>query len=617
MPDLGLDRSSRSLDWPSAAAIGAGIFFLAASLSGWGPWGALEDAAWRRLARTQAGEVAPARALALEEDESELPTPGARARRLAEDIERLRALDPGLIVLEALPDEPSEAAERDVLERLAAGLAPATKVSKKKPGKDLQAVALKLSAAAAGLDADERLARALTSTAKLLMAFSARPSQGETAAPPACLDRSGFEVALKSAGKQSLTRRWEVLRAPLAAFCAQGAAAALPLEAPGESRETGLVMVAERWHPTLGLEAARRWFEVPAKGMRFHWVRGRLVSLELKGVRYPLDAQGDFLLGDAPPMLHLGLSDLRAGKLDKSAVIGRVVFLRPWPSRLAEAPAFDRQRRLFNALCARALRVDSAPAARVWLWALSALALAISLGFAPWWAAVPLALAVLAGIWSSYLQQEALARPLGAWLGAVFVGVGWAAARWHARREKARRWFLGSVAPAQETVWRKRLPLPGKDTALHGLYALWQASSPMHEHVLEAWAAEHGAFLDPARAGGFFLALDEPKDPAALLAALRALKELDPKATLAISLGEVTFSAALRLGVARWSLKGKGIQLALGLAAFAQNGQILLSEPDYFVLRDGIRVQLTGRSLPDPRVPGDEAKVLNILSFVS
>ncbi len=615
MPERILDRSSRSLDWPSAASIGAGIFFLVASLSGWGPWGALEDAAWRRLVRTQAGEVAPARALALEEDESESPTASGRARRLADDVDRLLFLEPALVVIEALPDEPSEASERDVLERLAAGL-PSAKSGKKKRGKELDAVAKRLSAVAASLDADSRLARALTGNARILMAFSAMQREGEPIAPPACLDRSGFEVALKSSGKQDLSRQWEVARAPLAVFCAQGAVAALPLESAGDSSETGLVQVGERWYPALGLEAARRWFEVPAKGMRFHWVRGRLVALELKGVRYPLNAKGDFLLGDAPATVRVGLSLLRSGKLDKAIVSGRVVFLRPWPSRLAEAPAFDRQRRLFNALCARALRVDSAPGVRVGLWTLCGGLLILAIGLTPWWIGAPIAMAMFAGLWSGYsIYQEALARPMGVWLGAMLVGYGWALFRWHARRERARRWFLGSVAPTQEAAWRKRLPHPGQDTSLHGLYGSWQASEPEHESDLEAWAEEFGAFLDPARAGGFFLAMDLGQDPLDLVRALRALRGLDPKARLAVALGEVTFSAALRLGVARWSLVGKGLQLALSLLTLAQIGQLLLTEPDYFVLRDGIRVQLTGRSLADQRVPGDEAKVLNILAF--
>jgi hypothetical protein len=526
-----------------------------------------------------------------------------RHERLATQVAWLRAQGAGAIVLEGWLDEAPQAELRAFAEELrnSFGFLP--------PG--ARGPALKaLSRSASVLDEDQRLAQSLGQAQPMVLAFATR--RGAEQPLPHDLQKQGYEVTLRGRRQALTPRRAERVPYP-GLLAAVARAGAVSLDDSALHAVPATVELQGRWFNSLGLEAARLALGVPLEGLRYRWRNGRLSTLELKGVRYPLETDGRLRLPENLPALPaLEMDALQHDAQAGSKLKGKAVFFRPWPQALSDAGAFDAQERLFAGVVERSVLVPelawSAWVLWVLAWALAVLALA--------WA--PSSVAAL--VWSLPLlwlmrgfsqEPQALAQPLSLAFSALALGLGWRIHGQRRRKEAAELRFQGRVSPQNLLAWQGRLPNQGG--SLTGTYASLSPASLGTEPGFEAWFRSQDAFLDmdlgPDQLGIFVPARKEGEAWAApaLLSLLKAL----PQAALSAVPGTISFAQGQRLGATQWRMGGLARQEAQSLGLLARKGQFLILERDYAFWHGKLRIQVTGASLGEKETA---QKVLNVLT---
>jgi hypothetical protein len=592
-------RTPRLSEPLSAALIGAGSFLFLAALSRLGPFSSVDRAAWRL---SQPGQAQALAGTAVLVQGGAQPSAG-RYERLAADVAWLRQQGSGAIILEAWFDEQPQAEAKAMTEELRQRLAALPRVSR--------VAALKaLSESAKSLDMDQRLAQSFAQAQPLVLAYATR--HGADSPLPSALERQGYEVTLHGRRQALTPRRAE--RLPYAALLESVArAGAVSLDEAQSDAVPAAVELHSRWYDSLGLEAARLALGVPLEGLRYRWRQGHLSTLELKGVRYPLDEDGRLRVPEALPQLpQLSLESLQKDPLVAAGLRGKAVFFRPWPQALSDVGAFEAQERLFAAVVERDVLVPE-PGIGVWVgwllaWALALLALAWGppwLGAALW--ALPLAW-LLRGFSEDF---QALAQPLALAFSALALGWGWRLQIRRRDRIQADLRFHGRVAPQRLLQWQRRLPVKG--AALSGTYAVLSPAPSASDPAFEAWLAKQEAFIEPDLAPGRLgiFVPDLAQGQAWAAPALHGLLQDLGAAALAAVPGSISFQQGERLGAPAWRLAGLARQEALALADLAQKGQFLILERDYAPWHGKLRIQVTGASLGAKE--GDQ-KVLNVLS---
>jgi hypothetical protein len=532
-------------------------------------------------------------------------SPAARALALAQDVTWLRAHGAGVIVLEAWLDEAPQAdamaLEEDLRRRLEA--LPSGKVRKGA----LEA----LSQSSEALVASDRLAQALSQAQPLLLAFGTVSGRGRPL--PAALNRQAYEVTLHNL-PQSLPEQ-QPLHLPYdQALQAVARAGAVPFGA-GESTDAGLQAVVGmdgRWFNVLGLEAARLALGLPMEGLRYRWKQGRLSSLEMKGVRYPLDNAGRLTLPkELPPLGTVPLARMKSDPVLQSQLRGKAVFFCPWPTLLGDAAAFQQQERIFQAVVGR--DVLAAPTATIqWVgWVLLGSAGLALLALAPIWAALLGWSALpLVSLWAFAQDPGSLSQPWGLALAGLMIGLGWRLQRRAARLQEADRLLSGRAAPRHHLVWRRRLAA-GKGS-LETAYAAVGPRAFLKDSAWEAWMDRWGALVDDdLGVDGLGLLLPDIAQAPAALADLRL--QLGP--VCGLSVGILSFSLGRRLGAPAWQWRGPAREEALSMFHLAKSRQILFSERDYPRWRDTVQVQLVGMESP-PNLGVQRGQLLNVLSIV-
>ncbi len=620
----GSPKSPRMAEPLEAALVGAGFFFLVSALAGGAFFTRIEERLWAVFQKGEGRASAkPLSQLALAIQGQ--PEPGWNEARRREELARdLRLLARGgakAIVLEAWLDDASQRDAELMLEDLS--LAGASLPAKSAKPLQEQVLALR-----GRLGVDDNLAEAMRQCGNVILplAFeeaSLRPDPLSGTAGSEYL--GGYKVSRKGRGEQILTLQWRPSRAPLRVFAAAAAGRA-GLAAPAPSQrdepvEAPLVFQARRsWVNGLGLEAARRLYDVPNAGLRFFWRGDEMTALELKGARHPFNARGTAWLGAENERAKLPW--VRVNDIEEAPFLAdikdKVVFYQPWPQWLALSEAFTRQREIFCALVLR--QVQSAPSARVsasrlWAWlGLGALA-GVALAVLPFWAGLSLALGVLLWLATDFAWHQALlARPATIGLGLSMAGLG-LGAWWRRRRQEAQRsWLRGWVAPEAQALWQKLIPQPQAGASLRGAYVV--LSSASHEEDLRAlaFAAQQSAFVERPRPGvlALFLPLlgEQGLQPQALL----GLKSLLAQRSAALTLGAVSFEPRPVFDGTVWQLSGQARETALELLGRASPRQWLLHEMDYTALREQLKVQLLGQSLP--QVNGQELRIFNVAGLI-
>jgi hypothetical protein len=599
MPLLQL-RTPRLLEPLAAALIGAGSFLFLAAVSGLGPFGIADQAAWR-LAQPGDALVLANTAVRVEGGGDSSLAYDARYVRLADQVAWLRKQGAGTIALEAWFDDAPQAEAKAMADDLRLRMSALPRA--------VRNPALKaISAAASTLDQDERLAASLATAQPLVLAYATR--RGADQSVPPDLLKQGYEVTLRGRRQALSPRRVERLPYPsLLAAVARSGAVSLDDSLPEAVPAT--VELQNRWYDSLGLENARLALGVPLEGLRYRWHQGHLSSLELKGVRFPLDEEGRLRIPENLPQLpDLNFDSLQRDPHAVDKLKGKAVFFRPWPEALSDAGAFDAQERLFAAVVERDVLVPS-PGLNLWL--LWVLCWALGLGCLAWlplWAGLPLWAVPVALLLQGFSQEtQALAQPLTLALSALAVGLGWRLQIYRGKRAEADRRFHGHVAPHNLLDWARRLPLKG---ASHlGTFAVLSPAKLSMEAAFEAWLRQHNAFLDPdlgpSRLGIFIPGAEGEAWSADQVQELRLAL---PGAAVAAVPGLVSFAQGQRLGALTWALGGLARQEALALAEWAQRGQFLILERDYAPWHGKLKIQLTGQSLGEG---SKELKVLNIM----
>jgi hypothetical protein len=459
------------------------------------------------------------------------------------------------------------------------------------------------------LDQDQRLAQSLGLAQPLVLAYATR--HGVEQPLPHDLQKQGYEVILRGKRQALTPRRAE--RLPYAGLLAAVArAGAVSLDDASPLAVPATVELQGRWFNSLGLEAARLALGVPLDGLRYRWRTGRLSTLELKGVRYPLETDGRLRLPEnLPALASWDLEILQRDAQASAKLKGKAVFFRPWPQALSDAGAFDAQERLFAAVVERTVLVPGLPWSSWILWVLAwALAIA-ALAWAPSY--------VAALVWSLPLfwlmhgfseQPQALAQPFSLALSSLALGLGW---RMQVRRRRtlaADLRFQGHVSPQNLLAWQARLPDQGG--SLTGTYASLSPASLAGEAGFEAWFGAHEAFLDldlgPDQLGLFVPARGEAEVWAAPV--VQSLLKALPQAALSAVPGTLSFAQGRRLGATQWRITGPARQEAQSLGVLAKKGQFLILERDYASWHGKLRIQVTGASTGTAELP---LKVLNVL----
>jgi hypothetical protein len=600
----GLFRTPRSTGPLPAVLVGAGFFFFLAALTSLGPFRSLDLSLWRAVSPGQARPVAQAALRVL--GRAQILTGTARVQALGEDLVWLRRAGAGVIVVEAWLDEVPLADAKELAEALferfqfldrrtkAAALAALTETTQL-------------------LDLGPYLSRAVRDAQPLILPWQAVPGTGEA---PERLRRQGYEVTLRGE-RQSLPERqaahvpWEGV------FDGEGrvGVCAPAFVGSDEVRVPAVVEMRRRWFNALGLEAARIALGLPLEGLRYRWRKGALSSLEMKGVRYPLDTQGRLLLPERLPELpSVEIERLRSDAELQRRLQGKVVFFRPWPRQLGDAELFDQQTRLFSALVERRVYAPPATGRRRVLWTLGWGLGVLGLAFLPVWAAVPAWLVLPWMALQSFSEEpQELALPLSLAFSALLLGLGWRLQRWRRRDQAAGLSLLGRVAPAHQAFWRRRLG--DGHAGLEATYAVVGPRALLQGAAWDAWVARWGPFLDlDLPLNGLGLVFAATTLPA--WAALDAMDELRGRIEGlrgSLGLGMLAFDSQLRMGAVDWKVHGPGKDRALALFERAKTGQWLILESDYAAIRERVQIQLTGQKFgPD----GEEgSQVLNLLVF--
>lgn len=586
-----------------AVMAGAGFFVFLAALTGVGPFQAMDRALWRL---SLPGEAQAASRAALRVQGRAQPLSGtARVEALAEDLAWLRRSGAGAIVLEAWLDEAPQADARLLAEALHERfqfLSPPARA----------AALAALAEVRAEVDATPRLEAALGAAQPLLLAWQAVPGSGP--ALPSALTAQGYEVTLR--GQRQRLPEMQALRLPwpgaLQAVARSGACAAQD----GEGRLPAVLEMQGRWYNALGLEAARLSLGLPLEDLRYRWRRGALSSLELQGVRYPLDERGGLRLPGRPLRLdQAGIEDLRAMPgVDRADLLaGRVVFFRPWPQQEGGAELFEQQQRLFTALVERWVDAPPPGAPRRLAWVAGWAGGVLAWGLLPAWAgALVWAVLPAAAVYAFAQDPQGLAEPLSLALSSLLLGLGWGLQRRRRRLLEAEQELKGRVGSRHLVAWKKRLA--GGQAAHEGVYAVLGPQARLQGAWWEAWMERWGGFLEPdLKVDGLGVVFADPDSRRLALQALQALRTEQEGLTLSLGLGMVRFQAVQRLGARHWELSGPGRDAALRLHPLAKPGQCLFLESDYPGLREWVQVQVLGQALElEPEKP---VQTLNLLSL--
>jgi hypothetical protein len=579
--------------------MGAGSFLFLAALSHWGPFGAADQAAWRWA---QPGSAVTLANTAVRVQGQATQSTGHH-ERLATQVAWLRAQGAGAIVLEGWFDEAPQADLRAFAEELrndfgflpSAARQPALKA---------------LAKAASGLDQDLRLAQSLGQAQPLVLAFAIR--RGAEQPLPGDLQKQGYEVTLRGKRQALTPRRAE--RLPYAGLLAAVArSGAVSLDDPAVRAVPATVELQGRWFNSLGLEAARLALGVPLEGLRYRWRNGRLSTLELKGVRYPLETDGRLRLPEnLPTLASLELEALQHDPQVSAKLKGKAVFFRPWPQALSDAGAFDAQERLFAAVVERSVLVPDLGWGAWVFWVLAWAVAVLALAWAPSYVALLAWSLPIIWLLRGFSQDpQALAQPLSLALSALALGLGWRLQVQRRRKAAAELRFQGHVSPQNLLAWQKRLPNQG--ASLTGTYASLSPASLANEPSFEAWLRTQGAFMDldlgPDQLG-IFVPAKQDGAPWSAPSLLRLLKAL-PRAAIGAVPGTLSFVQSQRLGAIRWHIEGLARQEAQSLGLLAKKGQFLILERDYASWHGKLRIQLTGASIGTKE---SELKVLNVLT---
>jgi hypothetical protein len=382
-----------------------------------------------------------------------------------------------------------------------------------------------------------------------------------------------------------------------------------------DGRLPAVVEIQGRWYNGLGLEAARLALGLPLEGLRYRWRKGVLSSLELKGVRYPLDAKGRVLLPEGLPSLpSVEMSRLRTDLAAQQRLRGRAVFFRPWPRQLGDAQVFEDQARLFCAVVERRVLTPPATAGRLALWTVAWALGVAGLAWLPAWAGLLawacLPLGALQAFWQ---EPQTLAQPLVLAVAALLLGLGWRLQRQRGRRQRAESELQGRVAPGQQEAWRRRLA--SGQAGLDAAYAVLAPRRALQGPAWEAWMERWGAFVDlELRYHGVGVVFPSPHAEARAVQALLALREESEGLSAALSFGSLSFRPRQSLGARHWDLDGPARDLAVDLHALAKKGHCLILEKDYPAIRNLVQVQVLGQSLEHPGLE-EGAQVLNLLTL--
>lgn len=600
-----LTRTPRSQHPFPAVLVGAGFFIFLAVLGMLGPLGAWEQALWQ--ARQPGAPLPLAGSAMLLRGSPQSSSPAARAMDLARDVAWLRAHGSGPIVVEAWLDEAPQAEARALEQSLLAQMESLPR------GRTKRAVLKVLSDSTANLDASQKLADALAAAQPLLLAFATAPGHSDGLAP--ALRRQAYEVTLHGHSQTAALPPQQVLHLPYPeALEAVGRCGAVPNAVGDEDALPAVLEVDGLWFNALGLEAARLTLGLPLEALRYRWKQGRLNTLELKGVRYPVDERGRLALpGSRPSLESEDLDRVMQDPVLQRRLRGRTVFLRPWPKLLGESAAFEQQERLFAALVERDVLAPPTPDSQRILWlGLWALGWA-SLALAPLWAGI-LGWSVLP-VASLYLalgaDSQGLVQPWGLALGALCLGLGWRIQRLRNRRHEAERWTSGRAASRHQGAWRQRLA-KGRGS-LAAAYAVAGPRVALSGPSWEAWMERWGAMVDEelgADACGLVL-----PDLAMAPAALTDLRQVAP-VSCGVAQGVLSFQLKSRLGAPTWLWSGPVRDEALALFQQAKVRQILLLERDYPVWRGLVQIQVIGQS-GDEAAGSGSGQVLNLLSLTN
>jgi hypothetical protein len=595
-------RTPRSPEPLPAVLAGAGFFVFLAALTGLGPFRSLDQALWRASLPGEDQSVSQSAIRVLGSSSAVSGT--AQADALAADLAWLRKEGAGSIVLEAWLDQPPQAEARAFADSLFERF-------QFLEGKAKRQALKALSETASSIAAAPRLAAALNAAQPMVLAWQAVPGSG--APLPEALRRQGYEVTLR--GERQRLPELQPLHLPwdgaLEAVARSGACASL-----GEDgRLPAVVEIQGRWYNALGLESARLALGLPLEGLRYRWRRGVLSSLELKGVRYPLDARGRVLLPEGLPELpRIEISRLRSDAVALQRLRGRAVFFRPWPRQLGDAQAFEDQSRLFSALVERRVLTPPAGTPRRLLWLMGWITGVAGLALLPPWAAL-LAWALLpfGALQAFALEPQSLAQPLALALSAALLGLGWRMQRRRSRLALAEAELKGRAAQSQQDRWRRRL-LSGQA----GLDASYAVLGPLHAlqgPAWEAWMERWGAFLDldlKSEAAG--VVFPAPQSERVAVQALDDLRGRVDGLQAGLALGSLSFRPVQSLGARHWRVEGPAKDLAIRLQALARKNQCLVLEKDYPAIRNLVQIQVLGQVLELPGL--DEGRqVLNLLTL--
>jgi hypothetical protein len=571
-----------------AVLAGAGFFFFLAALSPLGSFAALDQWLWRNLSNVSSPPPPALTAVRVLGSPQPLSA-GAKADALAADVTWLRAQGAGAIVLEAWLDETPQADARAFADALRA------RFEALPPGAARARSLELLSETAASLDAPQRLARALGAAQPLVLAFQALPGGG--ASLPPALRRLVYTVSLR--GELKTLPPYQPLHLPYEqALAAVELVGAVPPASPEPDRVAAAVCVDGCWVNGLGLEAARLALGLPLDGLHYRWRKGVLSSVELMDVRYPVDGEGRLLLSlPGPQVPDLDMDRLRRDPVQANGIRGKLVFFRPWPTRLGEAQSFEDQARLFAAVVERDVLLPPARAAMKlsWclLWALAILVMA----YGPSWAGL-LAWCFLPGMafWDFSQQPQALAQPLTLALSALLLGMGWALQRRRGLRAAAEARLGGRVAPRHQAGWLLRLG--GGGASLPAAYAMAGPRARLQGPQWEAWMDRWGALVDDhSAADGLGLVLVHAQARADMVRALLELRAQFNGCHSALACGTLSFRLDRTLGALVWKIQGPPKDRALDLFKDVSPGEIWMTNKDFSDFKDLVESKKQGNSV--------------------
>jgi hypothetical protein len=223
---------------------------------------------------------------------------------------------------------------------------------------------------------------------------------------------------------------------------------------------------------------------------------------------------------------------------------------------------------------------------------------------------LPLALAC-AAVWRFMTLQAPLADDLGMLAAASLCGSGLRILLVRRRRDARHRRLQGPVAPASQARWEGLLREPSGRNGVEGLYIALRPGGSFGWASWGAWAQRHDAFCESMDSGalGFLLPL-EP-EAAYPLDAVQELRRLQPQAVLACMLGRSELESEMVFENVRWLLSGIPKAETLAMLHLGRPGSFLVTEADYALVRQNVKIQLIGEHFLLPEAQAK--KIFNII----